>query len=142
MTVKKDEELVIEGFDDFETDPELEVNGSWRPLNDGTGREFLVAFAENPRYTAKLMKLMRPRMVQLKQNDENAFKLRDFLSGLAMPGTVLLGWRGGNLPKYSEELAKKLLTDRKYRKLRKQIEELAEDEESLLEGAEAEAVKN
>lgn len=139
---KQEEEFVLEGFDDFETDPELETNGSWRQMNDETGREFLVAFAENPRYQAKLMKLMRPQMIRLKQQDEGAFKLRDHLAGLAMPGTILLNWRGGDLPPYSEELAKKLLTDRKYRKLRKQIEEWSEDEASLLEGEKAEAVKN
>ena len=139
---KKEEQIDVVGFDDFETDPDLETNGSWREMGDDTGREFLVAYAENPRYQAKLMKLMRPRLVRLKQNDEGSFKLRDYINGLAMPGPILRDWRGGNLPPYSDKLAEQLLTDRKYRKLRKQIEEWAEDENSLLEGAKAEAVKN
>jgi hypothetical protein len=143
MVVKKtEEEVVIEGFEDFEGSPELEDAGVWRKMNDGTDREFLVAYAENPKFQAKLMRLMRPQMPILKRNDDGAFRLRDHLSGRAMAGTVLLSWRGGRLPEFSQKLAEKLLTDRKFRKLRQQIEDWAADEAAVTEAAVEEAAKN
>jgi hypothetical protein len=140
--VKKEEEVSFEGFEDFEGNPDLEDAGVWRKMNDGTGREFLVAYAENPKFQSKLMRLMRPQMPILKRNDEGAFKLRDHLTGRAMAGTVLLDWRGGKLAEFSQKTAEKLLTDRRFRKLRTQIEEWAADEAAVTEAAVEETAKN
>lgn len=145
MVVKKktaEEDVLIDGLEDFVGDPEKEEAGVWRPLNDGTGREFLIAFAENSRFQAKLMRLMKPQMPILRRNDDKAFKLRDAISGKALAGTVLLNWRGGNLPPFDEKKAEKILIDRRYRKLRSQVEEFAADEAVLVEDVEEEAEKN
>ena len=140
--VEEKDELLIDGLDDFVGDPEREEAGTWRPLNDGTGREFLIAFGENPRFQSKLMRLMKPQMPILKRNEDASFRLRDSIAGKALAGTVLLNWRGGKLPAFNEKLVEKILVDRRYRKLRSQVEEFGNDEAALMEDAEEDAEKN
>jgi hypothetical protein len=143
---KKDDEeqIVVGGLGDFLGDPDKEEEGVWFSLNDATGREFLVAHAENSNFQSKLTRIMKPHMARLRKRDSRAVRLQRRLTGIAMAGTVLKNWKGGDLDStpFDEKLGEKVLIDPHYRRFRSQIEEWAEMDEAYIEDAIEEASKN
>jgi hypothetical protein len=147
----------IEGLSDFIGDPHKEDDGVWQEMNDETGREFLVAHGENPKFQAKLTRIMKPHMGTLRKRDEKAILLQERLSAIAMSGTVLLGWRtklkdnsyengiklsGNAYVPFAVDLGEKILTDRRFRKFKNIIEQWAGMEEAYEEESNSEASGN
>jgi hypothetical protein len=146
---ESDELSQITALSDFMSDPEKEEEGTWRSLNDGSGREFLVAHAENPKFKAKLARLMRPHMPTLRKRNEKAMRLTVFLQGKAMAGTILKDWRtkvgsryesglktaSGDYLAFDIKVVEAQLTDPRFRQLRTQIEEWAEVEDAYADSA-------
>jgi hypothetical protein len=143
----KKQTMDIAGLADFMSDPNKEEEGSWRDLEDGSDRRFLIAFGNNSKYQAKLARLIRPKMSVVKRRDEKAMRVMNKIQGRAMSGTVLLDWEGikdggGRKIPFSVETGETILTDPRYRKLREMIEEFADIDEAELDDAVDEAAKN
>lgn len=99
----------------FSTDTELELNGVWVEIGDGT--TLCVARLYNDRYNEALRGAMKPHKRQVLDNESS---LEIMISVEAR--TVLLGWEGvteddGKDVPYSIEKAKEYLHVRDFRKL-------------------------
>jgi hypothetical protein len=145
MAVKKkkaDDFVAVAGLDDFVGNPELEEEGVWMPLEDGTGREFKIAHGSNSKFQAKLARKMRPHHGKLRKRNAEAMMLQRRITAISMSGTVLKDWRGGGLPEFSETLGEQLLPDPHYRLLLEKVEELSGMEDEFVESVRDAAVKN
>lgn len=126
------------------TDPQLELNGVWRPFTDGS--ELLIARIGNPAYRSLLRRKVKANRAVLDNEDDLADKVSDKVLGEVMAETVLLGWRGvtvnGAEVPYTKELGAQLLTDPSNRDFREKVKAYAEDAEAYRKRVEDNAVKN
>jgi len=101
-------------LDQFSTDKELELNGVWVEIGDGT--TLCVARLYNDRYSEALRGAMKPHKRQVMDNESSLEIMIDVEAR-----TVLIGWEGvtegdDDVP-YSIEKAKEYLHVRDFRKL-------------------------
>jgi len=81
------------GFDPFtlKSNSKLENEGAWLDLGDGAA--LLIARAGNVRFMEKLRDISVPRAAAIKAGIISVKEAAD-MSRHAMPGTILLNWRG------------------------------------------------
>ena len=121
--------MALDLFSQFATDENLENNGSWQDIGDGT--RLLVARGGNRRYVKLLTKLVEQNKRVLDLNDEAADAKSDDIMSQVLAETILLGWenvkyKGKDLP-YSLENAKLVMGMKDFRKL---VAKLADSEDA------------
>ena len=106
----------LDVFNEFATDPDLEVKGTWRQL--GSAR-VLIARSGDQDHTNRLSELARARQSELDAGGDVAEEVYKEIVITALSETVLLGWEGlgykGEELVYSAENAKMLLGHRDFR---------------------------
>ena len=80
---------------EFNTDPDLEVNGTWVPIGED-GLEFLIARAGNKKFEQAMEKLLKEHRSRhrILRGEEITPEVRDKLTIWAMADAIWLGWRG------------------------------------------------
>jgi hypothetical protein len=119
----------------FETDPEAEAKGVWFK-DHATGVRLLVAHGENENYTDYFQQLIRPYISLINSNSKEGYQFLRKCEAKAKARFVLLGWEGltdedGTAIPYSPEMALKLLTDRKYRKVKRLVDVFSADDSAF-----------
>jgi len=106
-------------FEAFATDEKLEAEGRWVDFTEDTS--FKIARAPNKAYSRLLSKLYGKSKMILESKGDAAEAKSDTIMIEVLAKTVLLDWRGtvklkGEILKYSEENAKKLLAIKDFRR--------------------------
>lgn len=133
----KDEvtETQISSLDSLAVDPNVELTGLWFPY-PGTSIEFKVAHAENENYQDYFQQLIRPYLSLAQSNTKEGFRFIRRIEAKARSRYVLVDWRGmtdanGKPLPYNEKTAFDVLSERKYRKIRRFVENCANDESAF-----------
>lgn len=130
---------MIDLFEQFATDENLEVSGTWVEYGEA---KFLVARLGNRKYAKKLTAAVERNQKLLDRKDDAAEALSDKIMIDTLAETILLGWegvkfKGVDLP-YSVENAKMVLGLKDFRR---EIMKMAEDMEAYKVKQEEEAGK-
>lgn len=125
----------------FATDPELELEGVWYPLDDTTSIK--VARDGNKNHVKALKRLTKPYRVQISTNTMHPDLVKK-INATAMAETILLDWKGleddDKLVEYSTESAAAMLI--KYPDFFKTVSAISEDMSVFQRDADAAAAKN
>lgn len=111
----KVEDNSIDIFDDFA----VTDDGIWVPYRNGV--EFLVARADNPKYTRRMGYFYRKNQRVLEQQNEASEAKFEEMTITCLAESILIGWKGTlkiqgeDLGEYSTEKAKKLLSVPRFR---------------------------
>jgi len=115
----------------FQSDPELEEKGVWRPI--GNGAEALIARVGNKKFRSLIRRKLKSNRAIIEQEDDLAEEVSEEVMIEVYAHTVLLDLKnvsidGKPLDRYTPELGIKLL---KMRDFRDRIKSYAEDAEAF-----------
>ncbi len=119
----------------MEVDPNVELVGIWFDMPGSTLR-FKVAHGENENYQDYLQQLIRPHLSLVQSNTREGYRFLRKTEAKSKAKHVLVDWEGmtdegGKTIPYSAEKSLELLWNRKYRKIRRFVDNCSTDESAF-----------